>query len=200
MWFYGIWIWAGQVQGNWTQLPKVIYIFKCSFKIFEIAIVSSHNLYLNIHNGEERRLRVGYIHQPILLCTLTKYEASVQRCKKEVIKWKANTSRYDQTEGCVLGIMNVKNPNYLQNLSTVRGPSEYKNFNFFPLTCIYKHYSIIWPLQVTWASDLFHVNPWFFSPQKTPVQHQFPNLVSFPFGHTHNSGSLTFTNPRLSLW
>ena len=37
------------------------------------------------------------------------------------------------------------------------------------------------------------------TPQNPPVQLQFPNLVSFPFDHTHNSGSLTLTAPQMSL-
>ena len=35
--------------------------------------------------------------------------------------------------------------------------------------------------------------------QIPPLQLQFPNLVPFPSGHTHNSGSLTLPLDRLSL-
>ena len=37
------------------------------------------------------------------------------------------------------------------------------------------------------------------TPQNPPFQFQFPNLVSFPLGLTHNFGLLTLNAPRLSL-
>ena len=37
------------------------------------------------------------------------------------------------------------------------------------------------------------------TPQNPQFQFQFPNLVSFLLGHTHNSGSVTLNAPQLSL-